>query len=159
MIELRLTGVDELLERLNRLQPDNLVQAGIMDSIGAEVESQVRRRIQNEKRAPDGAEWPDWSPAYARTRHGGHSLLQSSGGLLDSIETVVSGEQAEVGSPLVYAPVHQHGGRRRRTRDDRGRFQGFGGGGTPAREFLGLSHENEREIGGVIVEHIAGVLQ
>lgn len=112
------------LGRFTRLQMDDLGE-----QLGAEMESQVRRRIQVEKRAPDGSPWAPWSEGYRRTRHGGHSLMRAKGGLLDTIQHVVSGNAVSVGSNLVYAATHQ-----------------VGRGGIPARPFLGLSAENENDL-------------
>ena len=61
-------------------------KAELLESIGAVAESQTRRRISDEKTAPDGTPWAPWSTDYAKTRHGNQSLLQGDGDLLDSIE-------------------------------------------------------------------------
>jgi len=53
--------------------------------------------------------WADWSPSYAKTRHGNQSLLQGGGDLLDSITFVVQRNQVRIGSPLPYSGVHQDG--------------------------------------------------
>ena len=93
---------------------ENLNKHELLDELGAEVESQVRRRIHDEKHSPEGIPWPAWSPAYAKTRHGNQSLLQGDGGLLDSIQYVVSGGEVEIGSNLPYAAIHNEGGKIKR---------------------------------------------
>jgi len=105
--------------------------AELLESVGALVESQTRRRIQEEKESPEGEAWEAWSERYAATRHGGNSLLQGEGDLLDSIQYLAGDDEVEVGSNLVYAATHQYG--------DPGR-------GIPARPYLGLSDEDEQEI-------------
>lgn len=133
------------LSRLNRRMREfsrTLSKAGgrvLLEAVGAIVESQTRRRIADEKTAPDGKKWEEWSEAYAASKHGaddshephpgalresqGHSLLVLDGGLLDSIQFLVTGEEVQVGSNLEYA-------RRQNAQ----------------RPFLGLSRDNEREV-------------
>ncbi len=119
-----------------------------LDAVGAELESQTRRRIESEKSGPEGGRWANWSKGHARTRHGNQSLLQGSGALLDSIRNEVVGDAVEAGSNVVYAAAHQCGldisilstGRRVTI---------------PARPFLGLSAENEADILEVVNDWLA----
>ncbi|UMB67054.1 phage virion morphogenesis protein [Citrobacter freundii] len=69
---------------------DQSLQQELLESIGAVVESQTRRRISSEKSSPAGEKWQDWSDSYAKTRHSNQSLLQGNGDLLDSIQYVVT---------------------------------------------------------------------
>jgi phage virion morphogenesis protein len=105
----------------------------LLDGAGAVLESSARRRIQSDKRGPDGERWPNWSESYAQTRHAGHSLLSAEGHLLDSIRAEVRGDEVEVGTNLVYGAVQQFGG------DEVGMA-------IPARPYLGVSTEDERDI-------------
>jgi phage gpG-like protein len=102
---------------------------GLMDAIGTEVESQTRRRIDDEKRSHDGKDWKDWSREYAKTRGPQHSLLVGEGHLRDSTthNVVAGGLELEVGSNLVYAGVHQK-----------------------TRPYLGLSRRDEDDVLGVV---------
>ena len=102
-------------------------------NIGALLESTTKRRIAEEKRAPDGAAWVPWSEAYDETREAHHSLLVGEGNLLDSIQNASTGTTVRVGSNLVYAAIHQAGGEPV-------------GKNIPARPYLGLSSEDEAEI-------------
>jgi phage virion morphogenesis protein len=108
----------------------------LMDSIGAEVTTQTQRRISDEKTSPDGVAWPKWSDAYAKTREGGQSLLLNEGDLVRSITHVVElgGREVDVGSNLVYAKIQNFGGAK------------VGKPNLPAREWLGLSNENKRDV-------------
>lgn len=134
-MSLRLTSnlaeIQRLGVRLNAL--GNLDRAALLEGIAAEVESQTRRRLSDEKEAPDGTPWPEWSDNYAATRQSQHSLLESSGSLIDSIESVVSDDRAETGSNLIYAAIHNLGGT-----DD----MAPGPAAIPQREFIGLSDGN-----------------
>lgn len=115
--------------------------AELASAISFEGEQQTRRRIQEEKKSPEGEAWPEWSPAYKATRHGGQSLLQSGGGLVDSIQANPEGSVAEWGSNLVYAALHNFGGEEV-------------GINVPAREYLGLSDENLSDIEDLVIDFI-----
>jgi len=128
-------GMQRLQQRLNSLANPN--RHALLELMGAEVESQTRRRIESEKSAPDGERWQAWSDGYAETRHSGQSLLSGEGDLLDSMTFDVSGNDVFVGSNKVYAAIHQFGGAEV-------------GMNIPARPFLGLSDSNESELLGVV---------
>ncbi len=116
--------------------------AVITGTVAAIIESQTRRRIQEEKAAPDGTPWAQWSPGYAETRHSGQSLLQGEGDLLDTIFGEQRGAEAVVGSPMVYAAIQQFGG------------QDVGKPELLARPFLGVSDDNASEIEDVVITYL-----
>lgn len=127
------------LHQLKRIQDyvaqlSGVDRLALLDAIGFEVENQTRRRIAEEKTGPDGQRWKPWSERYARTRHGGHSLLVGESDLLDSIQHLVTGDEVAVGSNLPYAAIHQFGGAE------------VGMPGLPERPYLGLSPENEGDL-------------
>lgn len=132
-LQVDMAAVERLGRRVEQLA--KLDTRSLMDALGAEVETQTRRRIAEEKESPDGTPWPAWSKAYAATRHPGQSLLVGDGDLEDSVQYVVglAGDHTEIGSNLVYAAIHQLGG------EDVGM-------GIPAREYIGLSPENEADL-------------
>jgi len=123
-----ISELDLMAAKLQGLKDEQPI---LMRSVAALMRSQTQERIDTEKRAPDGTPWPQWSERYARTRKSHHSLLESSGDLLASIAEDSGSDWAEVGSNLVYAAAQD---------------QGFEDNNLPAREFLGLSDENKREI-------------
>lgn len=128
-IEVSIHEIDALVEKLTNFPRRELLQ--IIANKSAE---QVERRIFEEKTTPGGARWESWSPRYAKTRKGGNSLLYGTGALLQSITgQVLDDKQAVVSSNLPYA-ARQH----------------FGGGGIPARPYMGLSQDNIDEINGVV---------
>ncbi|MDE0382397.1 MAG: phage virion morphogenesis protein, partial [Defluviicoccus sp.] len=90
-------GLAQLQERLDRLaralRPAELQD--MLEGLAAEVETQTRRRISEERTSPNGEKWPEWEPSYAKTRHGNQSLLMGEGDLLDSIQSAVDGGVAE----------------------------------------------------------------
>ncbi len=120
-----------LTERLSGWQIADLAEAASELMAG-----QSKNRIEFDKAAPDGTPWDPWSAEYAVTRHGGHSLLRGEGPLLTSIQSYATADEAIVGSNLDYAAVHQGGS------ED---------GDTPARPYLGLSDENEKELTVLII--------
>ncbi len=140
-----LRELDALAQRIEALAAVDT--PGLLDAVGTEVESQTRRRIAEERQAPEGTPWAAWSPRYAATRHGGHSLLQAEGGLLDSIQYSVAGDTVEVGSNLIYAAIHQFGGA------EVGKPQ------LPARPYLGLSPDNLADLGRLVDEWAAGQME
>lgn len=140
--DLRALGrIEERIEQIAGVD-----RRALLDVAGATVESQTRRRIEDDKTGPDGVAWPAWSERYAQTRHGNQSLLEGEGDLLDSIGYVVdlSGDSVEIGSNLVYAATHQAGDERRNI---------------PARPYIGLSSDDESELEQVVDAFVAEVLQ
>jgi phage gpG-like protein len=126
---------DGLNSAIDRLLDFGEHPEDILDAMASMVESQTRRRLQEEKTSPDGDPWQEWDPRYAKTRHSGHSLLQNEGHLLDSISYEVRGNEAEIGSNLVYAGVQN--------RD---------------RTYLGLSPDNESELESLLTEWISELI-
>lgn len=126
--------VKRRLDQLSRIDTRDLLEV-----VGAVAESQVRRRLSDEKTTPDGTPWPVLDDDYAewkRTVSSG-GLLQLRGDLTDSIQYFVNGDDLEVGSNLAYAATHNYGD------DSRG---------IPAREYLGLSTGNVDELEEVVVD-------
>lgn len=123
---LNLDAVDSRLAKLSHLD-----LPALLAGIGAELESQTRRRIQDEKTSPEGHEWTPWSDKYSETRHQNQSLLISEGDLLDSIQFETDSFEVAVGSNKIYAATHQYGDPSRNIVD---------------RPYLGLSAENEADL-------------
>ncbi|WP_126456728.1 phage virion morphogenesis protein [Sulfuriflexus mobilis] len=141
-----LNDLARLQKRLANL-PQSIDLYGLAEALSAEGEAQTRRRISSEKSSPEGKAWEPWSEAYAATRHGGHSLLENEGDLLDSIQGFVEGTTAGWGTNLIYGATQHFGD------EDRG---------IPSREYLGLSAENEADLVAVaddwIDSHIGAAL-
>lgn len=144
-IDSEIQGIDALQRRLAALANPG-ARGELLESIGAVVESQTRRRIEEEKTAPDGEPWADWSEEYAKTRHGGHSLLMGEGDLGDSIQFAVTGDAVEVGTNLIYGAIHQFGG------DEVGMP-------IPARPYLGLSADDGAELVDIVNDWIDATLE
>lgn len=128
-------GIEQVVEQFNRLAVADVQP--LLRILVTAGESQTRRRIESEKSSPEGRPWEDWSPGYAKTRHGGQSLLESQGHLIDSITSFANDDIAGWGSNLVYAAIHQFGGLP---------SMAPGPAGIPARPYIGLSVENHEEL-------------
>ena len=135
-------GLDAAIKRLSRL--NGFKMAELTDAAGAILESSTRDRFDT-KAAPDGAAWVPWSEAYDETREAHHSLLVGEGDLCDSIASYSIGGEVHVGSNLVYAAHHHFGG------DEIGS-------GIPARPYLGVSSEDERDIADLVTGKLEELL-
>lgn len=109
-LQLDVEGLAEVREFLSRVQ--NFDRTRLLETLASTVENQVRRRIAQERRGPDGR-WAPRSTRYAQSRQGsGGSLLQRSGALRDSITSSVSDGEARIGTRLAYGATHQFGDQR-----------------------------------------------
>ena len=142
-----LEGLEPVLRRINALAAPRRLAQGLAH-VGALIESQTKGRF-DERRSPDGEPWAPWSPAYAKTRRKGQTLLVSSGALRDDIAWELTEDELAVGSGLVYAAIHQAGGT-----DD----MPAGPAAIPARPYLGLSAADAKEVDDAIAEWIEGLL-
>lgn len=135
--KVNLGGLEEVIHSLPFIN-----KRKILENVGVLVVGQTQHRIEQEKASPDGEKWQEWSETYAKTRHSGQSLLQSEGDLVQSIAYQVHGNELEVGSDEVYAGTQNYGLPEKNI---------------PARQFLGLSLGNEKEIQQEIKEIIEGL--
>ncbi|MFC6447168.1 phage virion morphogenesis protein [Shinella zoogloeoides] len=117
----------------------------LMTNIAAIGENQTRRRIAEEKTAPDGT---PWKPNSQDTS----ILMQTGQHLLASVASFATASEAQWGAAWEYAHVHQEGMTIVPKSAEALVFQL--GGETirvkqvtiPARPFVGISDENAREI-------------
>lgn len=138
-------GLDVAIDRLSQL--DGLEAADLLEVIGAIVESQTRRRLSEEKETPAGKGWVGWGRKYARTRKPHHSLLESEGDLIGSIDhQIFGGSRLLVGSALRYAARHQFGDHKDED-------------GIPARPYIGMSPDGRTEVQDVIADFIGARLE
>ena len=107
--------------------------SAVMDQIGRYLVASTLRRFERE-RAPDGSPWLKSARALAE----GEQTLTDTGRLRGSIvHTVTEGGRAvEVGSDVLYAAIHQFGGRA-----SRGRRVTL-----PARPYLGIDEDDRANI-------------
>ena len=116
---------------------------GIMDRIGRHLVASTLRRFETE-RAPDGSPWLKSARAIAE----GNRTLTDTGRLRRSIAHVVGdgGHTVEVGSNVVYAAIHQLGGRAGKGRQAR----------IPARPYLGIDERDRDAIARIVTRALEG---
>ncbi len=124
---------------------DGLGQFGLLGRLHKQIAeygvSSTKLRFR-EERDPAGKRW---IPSLRALRTGGQTLTDT-GRLRGSITGRGDEKRAEWGSNVIYARVHQFGGRLMR-----GRRQG----GLPARPYLGLNDDDKLAIEEIIAEGLA----
>lgn len=154
-ITVDITDFEGVFRKLRPIFDFNAEQ--LMTDIASKGDEQTRRRIEEEKTAPDGTPW--------KANQEGTSVLMKTGQhLLYSIAWTASADIAEWGSTWEYAHVHQDGMTIIPKEAERLAFKV--GGKTvfahevtiPARPFVGISTDNEREIVELVTDHF-GVQQ
>ena len=112
--------------------------APAMRSVGELILNSARARFDSET-APDGSPWAPLAPrTVARKKRNAGKILTERGFLRGTLAVGrANADGVEVGSPLVYAATHQ-----------------FGRGPIPARPFLGLSAEDERDVRDEIADFV-----
>lgn len=148
-ISARVQGSAAIDARLAALAAANGDLSDLMDGIGLYLESSTIERFDTET-APDGSKW---TPSRRAREQGGKTLTDSAR-LKSSIAHRSSATEAEVGTNLIYARIHQMGGTIRPKNGDYLTSALPGGLGfrrvseviMPARPFLGISAEDEEEI-------------
>ena len=154
-IQVSVEGLDLGISVLEKLA--DAPKHELLDGLGRLVQEQTRRRISSEKTSPDGAAWP--------ANRQGTSILVQSGALMGSIDYAVGGDGVQIGTGLVYAGIHQHGGT---ITPKSARALVFMAGNAlvftqsvtiPQRQFLGVSPDNEEELREATEEWVEGLLQ
>ncbi|MBT9485835.1 MAG: phage virion morphogenesis protein [Myxococcales bacterium] len=142
----RLTGdVGLIRRRLEALASGDLYQE-LGEAIGDVIVSASKKRF-NRQTGPDGRRWKALAQPRAR---GGSKVLVDAGALRKSLASSVSGDELTVGSPLEYAATHQYGDS---GTDKLGRKRNI-----PARPFIGIDEDDEREIAGTVQDALGQLL-
>lgn len=151
---------DEVLQALNRLVNRVEDPAPAMKRIAGVLEEATARAFATESGPATGVAWDPLSEvtlALRPYRQGG-DLLQDSGRLRSSIDTDYGRDFAQIGTNVVYGPTHHFGAKQ-------GEFGTTSRGGPipwgdiPARPFLGIGPEDERDILQIAAEHLAGAFE
>ena len=146
-LHIELTGMAALDRFIDRLA--HLDTRSLLEGVAGLIEDQTVERIAETKRAPDGTAWGPLSDKYDAWKgrcFPGIGMMELHGNLRDSIETyITSATEAEVGvgSNVKYAAAQQFG---------------YSPRNLPARPYMGLSADNEREIDQHVNDWIRGVL-
>ncbi len=135
----------------------------ILDEIGGRLVLSVERRFELEH-GPDGAPWPKSGRAQAENGQ----TLTGTGRLRASITHSLQADAVEVGTNVVYAAIHQFGGKTppRTIRPKRRKALYWPGARhpvkkvehpgseIPARPFLGISRDDRAMIARVVSQHL-----
>lgn len=117
-----------------------------MKSIGDEMVARTHKRFRD-KEAPDGSEWAPNSPVTEK-RKGHDRVLEGKAFILGrSISSTPTSDSVEWGSSREYAAMMNFGG-------TKAEFPHLWG-DIPAREFIGLSDDDEDEVLAILADHLA----
>lgn len=147
-------GGELALGKLSRLV--DLPRDELLDGLGAILESQHRRRIEEEHTTPAGAR-------FAPVQRGGTPLYNTGNNLRDAFAYRVSDPEVRLTNNFIGAALLHSGGKVTAKNAQALRF--FAGGKTvfarsvtiPARPFMGISAANQDEIREAVEGFIAGL--
>jgi len=150
-IEIIPSGLEALNGRIDRLLRGLKDPKPLLWDLAQAGEEQTKRRLADEKHGPDGERWPEWSPGYAATRHGGQDKLESTGDLIESINAFADAQTAGWGTNMAYGAIQHFGfdgsqSVRSHTRKGYPVAAHTRQMHIPARPYLGVSDENLTEL-------------
>lgn len=155
---MRMNGLDRAEQQLRAIAAGIADRLPLMEGIGLYLESSTLDRFDQE-RAPDGSTWAQ----SLRAKEEGGKTLTDHQHLRGSITSNATNDRVEWGSNLIYARPHQEGATITAKGGGRLKFSLPGGLGfrsvlsvtLPARPFLGVNAEDERQIIGVAEDYVA----
>jgi phage virion morphogenesis protein len=176
LLDVKLTDAEDALAPLAGYIARAGDTRGLFENIGASVQTSTMHRFETGK-APDGSPWP---PSLRVKQHGGFTLRLTAR-LMRSITYLADSASVEIGTNVVYAAIHQLGGiisQAARTavlhfktskktgktlfakpgKADRAQKAAIGARTItmPARPFLGLDDDDNREILSIAEQWLAG---
>ena len=166
VVSFALDEVDAVRKMLASAALDSGGRTKLLQSIGAEMESQTQERFSTQK-APDGKPWKALAQKtrdyYSKIGKRADMLLNFEGKLLDSITSEVQGGAWSVltGAAMEYAAVHQFGAVIRPKSAKALMVPGYGRlqkVTIPARPYLGVSPDNAKQIAALTAAFLAGSL-
>lgn len=139
-VEIHVTVQDqEVKALLARLQARTGNLTPVMRTIGEIIRESVMRNFE-EERAPDGQRW---KPSLRAMLTGGKTLTDSAN-LRNRFNVRASRDRVSVGTEVIYAAIHQFGGKA-----GRGRKVNL-----PARPFLGVRDKDWTEIKAAVGDYL-----
>lgn len=178
-VRMELTGQEAALGDLGAIIARTQNPRGLFENIGLSLVTSTQHRFE-ESHGPDGSPWP---PSVRALATGGKTLIDSAR-LMRSISYQASDTGVEIGTNVVYAAIHQFGGvihqaprtavlhfkTSKRTgasrfakpgKADRAQKAAIGARdiAIPARPFIGLDEDDDREIIRIAEEWLGGEAQ
>lgn len=164
---------DQAIKRLNkRLSDLNLKDA--MEEVGEYLLQRIALCFRFE-RDPKGNRWPDLSETTKKNRRGeSYRILSDTGRLRSSFTKDASKDRVVVGTSVEYAPTHQFGAKKgqfgtieAKIREHIRKYKGkevrvrahtrrisIPWGDIPPRPFMGITEQDKKEIGDIILNSI-----
>ena len=149
----RWEGLNKHIEHLKTL--DDTKREELNDNIAGILEASAVRRFETEQ-DPEGKSW--------KPNSRGGKILTLHGYLCGSVIGQATKDYAEVGSALIYATIHQYGGTIKAKVQNflkfkiGGRWASKKSVNMPARAYLGMSKQDETDIGTEVENFINGAL-
>ncbi|NMY21141.1 MAG: phage virion morphogenesis protein [Pseudomonas shahriarae] len=137
-------ALDDLADRLGDLTTP-------LNDIGEYLQISTDDRFR-QKVAPDGSPWAPLSPVTL-ARKKGSGILREKGTLQDTLRRQVTSTELAFGTDRPYGAVHQFG-QKKGASGKTSRGSSIPWGDIPAREYLGLSAEDETEVLLIIHEYL-----
>jgi phage virion morphogenesis protein len=131
----------EILRALKRMDDFNATE--MFEEIGAYLDSAVLQRFEDGA-GPDGIKWEE----SERAKNEAGKTLIDFGHLRDSITHIASSTGVEHGSNMIYAAIHQFGGKTGRNKSVT----------MIARPFIGLNADDEDEINAIVRDFVSEVM-
>lgn len=140
--------VGKALEELGRRLDDFTTP---LNDIGEYLHQSTDERFRR-KVAPDGSPWAPLSPVTL-ARKKGTAILREKGILQDTLRKQVASTELAFGTDRIYGAVHQFG-RKKGASGKTSKGGSIPWGDIPAREYLGLSTDDETEVLFIIREYL-----
>lgn len=137
-LNLSLSSDAELAGKLRRMTAPERLMATFAE-VASDMERQTQSRFESGV-SPDGK---SWKPSVRALREGGVTLVDTAH-LKQSITSRFGGGFAEVGTNVVYAAIHQLGGKAGRG----------GSAAMPSRPYLGFGRTDKNNIRRIIIENL-----
>lgn len=153
---LTLTLSDELTPRLNAAIAAATDFTPAMRAIADQMHADAVLRFETES-GPDGERWVPSARAVAE----GGQTLTDTGHLKGSLTAAHDARSAILGTNLIYAAIHQFGGRivRSAAKSSKRRFGPPKPGAMPARPFLGFSADDAASIEAILADHLSAAFK
>jgi len=140
--------VGKALEELGRRLDDFTTP---LNDIGEYLHQSTDERFRR-KVAPDGSPWAPLSPVTL-ARKKGAGILREKGTLQDTLRKQVTSRELAFGTDRPYGAVHQFG-QKKGASGKTGKGGSIPWGDIPAREYLGLSAEDDTEVLFIIHDYL-----